>query len=118
RGRPRGGLHGRGLDGTARGRREIDQRGDGRDRAETEHGAGRAEPDGRHGGLLTWTPSLPRTPRPDYGSGDSASSRARAKTACHIARVSLPVFVFWRLGWYEASSVRPSGSRDSAPCAK
>src|SRR5207302_7679498 len=48
----------------------------------------------------------------------ASSRRTRSNTPCHIARVSLPVLVFCRLGWYDATRATPLGSVVTAPCAK
>ena len=61
-------------------------------------------------------PVLPPALRPRVltPSRPAINSRARVNTASNIGTVSLPVNVFCWLGWYEPSSVRPSGSGVSA----
>ena len=45
-----------------------------------------------------------------------ARTRARSNTASNIGSVSLPVKVFCWLGWYEHTTLRPSGHGASTPC--
>src|SRR5437879_13137871 len=57
-------------------------------------------------------------PRPgvDAQARCSRAARARRNTAYHIVRLSFPVLVFCRLGWYDAIKTLPSGRWLATPC--